>query len=236
MTEAEEVVKIVFESFLHTPTKSIGVVTFNSKQQDLIEDLIWKKAIDANIILPQAFFVKNIENVQGDERDIIVFSIAYAPDSYGKMQAQFGSLNQQGGENRLNVAVTRAREKMYIVASIVPQQLVVENALNEGPKLFKKFLEYAYFHQHNSISVIESSGHAESLAQLLIKNDQSFSPTKHLFSDVQKGENLVLTDDNQFFTALSIKDFFAYKPLELKSKNWNFERQFSRNFWLSKLL
>ena len=87
-------------------------------------------------------FVKNIENVQGDERDIIIFSIGYAYDFENKFSNRFGPLSQKGGENRLNVAITRARQEMIVVCSIQPSD-IKETSLNDGPKYFRKFLEYA---------------------------------------------------------------------------------------------
>ncbi|MBK7650766.1 MAG: hypothetical protein IPJ20_08500 [Flammeovirgaceae bacterium] len=87
--------------------------------------------------IPENVFVKNIENVQGDERDIVIFSVGYAPDKNGNVRAQFGSLNLAGGENRLNVAVSRAREKVIVLTSFGPEQLHVEETVNEGPKLLK---------------------------------------------------------------------------------------------------
>ena len=92
----------------------------------------------------KGLFVKNIENVQGDERDIVIFSLAYARNEDGKLIRNFGWLNQLGGENRLNVAVSRAKQKIYIVSTIEPNELEVDDLKNDGPKLFRKYLEYAY--------------------------------------------------------------------------------------------
>ena len=91
----------------------------------------------------ERIFVKNIENVQGDERDIIIFSVAYAKNKEGRVYSRFGTLGQQGGENRLNVAVTRAKEEIHLVSSIEPYELNVTNAKHDGPKLLKSYLEYA---------------------------------------------------------------------------------------------
>ena len=132
--EAEKVWELVAKITEESPEKSIGIVTFNYQQQHLIQEI---GGIGNNL------FIKNIENVQGDERDIIIFSVGYAPDIKGKVKAQFGSLNAQGGENRLNVAITRAKESIYLITSVLPNQLEVENTAHEGPKLFKKYLEYA---------------------------------------------------------------------------------------------
>lgn len=169
--EAQRIVELVQKLAIKEPHLSVGIVTFNHQQQALIQELlevkneergVWNEANSeqsANSDLQsglgglaspklitdtnQAIFVKNIENVQGDERDVIIFSVAYAPDAKGRMAMQFGSLNMAGGENRLNVAVTRARRRVYVVASIMPHQLLVEGSVNEGPKLLKKYLQYA---------------------------------------------------------------------------------------------
>jgi very-short-patch-repair endonuclease len=93
--------------------------------------------------LDERIFVKNIENVQGDERDVIIFSVGYAPNEEGRIYNRFGLLNIQGGENRLNVAITRAKEKILVVASIDPHELNVAGTKHEGPKLFRHYLEYA---------------------------------------------------------------------------------------------
>ena len=102
------------------PEKNIGIITFNSPQKELIQELLESRMGDLSY---RDVFIKNIENIQGDERDIIIFSVAYAPDQTGLLQMKFGSLNDVGGENRLNVAITRAKEKIILVTSIHPDQL-----------------------------------------------------------------------------------------------------------------
>ncbi|MEM8895287.1 MAG: AAA domain-containing protein, partial [Bacteroidota bacterium] len=144
LKEAQKIRDLILKYIEDEPSKSMGVVTFNAKQQGLILDLLDQAALEDDVILPESLFVKNIENVQGDEKDIIIFSIGYAPDEEGKFNMKFGSLNVTGGENRLNVAVTRAREQVVVVTSIKPNQLSIEHTKNEGPKLLKQYLEYAY--------------------------------------------------------------------------------------------
>ncbi|MDD4316647.1 MAG: AAA domain-containing protein, partial [Clostridia bacterium] len=141
-----------------TANESMGIVTFNIEQKEYIEDMLDAEA-DKNTAFRRDYareqnrvidgensgiFVKNLENVQGDERDIIIFSVGYARNDSDKVVAQFGSLSMEGGENRLNVAITRARRKVYVVTSIEPEEL--DNAdvsKNNGPKLLKKYLQYA---------------------------------------------------------------------------------------------
>lgn len=125
LKEAEVVVDLVFSHFRDHPEKSLGVVTFNLSQMNTIQDIIERRRAE-NPEFEQffvenrlhGFFVKNLENVQGDERDVMIFSIGYGYDEEGKITMNFGPLNKPGGERRLNVAITRAREKVVIVSSI----------------------------------------------------------------------------------------------------------------------
>ncbi len=144
--EAEKVVELVKQLIKDDKTeignkaKSIGIITFNAKQQNLIRDLL-----EQNLkTIPEDLFIKNIENVQGDERDLIIFSVGYAPNRSGKFRLNFGSLSQQGGENRLNVAISRAREKIFMISSIFPHQLPVLETHSKGAQLLKKYLSFAH--------------------------------------------------------------------------------------------
>ncbi len=240
--EAEKVIDLVKNINQTSPEKSIGIVTFNFKQQGLIQDLLEVDKINHE----QAIFVKNIENVQGDERDIIIFSIGYAPDAKGKMVMQFGSLNGQGGENRLNVAVTRAREKIYVISSILPNQLRVEEAQNEGPRLLKSYLEYALKVSEGNYKP-QAQPSENYRAEWLLKEqlihgvvsvdtDHGFYIKELPFADItvknlKNYESLILTDDDLYYEHLSPKETFAYIPAGLRAKGWKFERFFSRNFW-----
>src|SRR5690606_26803203 len=133
--EAEAVVRQVFNFIDNYEGVEVGVVTFNAQQQYLILDLLENEAAGRGVTLPPGLFVKNIENVQGDEKDVIIFSVGYAPDKRGRMSMQFGSLNVAGGENRLNVAITRARVQVIIITSIWPDQLKTTRSKNQGPRL-----------------------------------------------------------------------------------------------------
>ena len=148
----EEIYNIWKKHELKPHFPSIGIITFNDAQKDLIlDELENRKENDSDFAVlfesvhtedKDPLFVKNIENVQGDERDIIIFSIGYAYDFENKFSNRFGPLSQKGGENRLNVAITRARQEMIVVCSIQPSD-IKETSLNDGPKYFRKFLEYA---------------------------------------------------------------------------------------------
>lgn len=153
--EAKAIVKEIVGRLTH-PTKairdlSIGVVTFNSEQQRLIEDLLDRERSE-NSEVEWAFsgepkepvFVKNLETVQGDERDVILFSITYGPDQItGRVPMNFGPLNREGGERRLNVAMTRARSEMVVFSTLDPDQLDLSRTRAHAVKDLKNFLRYA---------------------------------------------------------------------------------------------
>lgn len=158
--EAEAVIKLLKKVLKDKEDdKSIGIITFNSTQRDLIlnmmDEVLFKRSVHQKRLEKELFrneasgdqsiFVKNIENVQGDERDIIIFSMAYGKDPSGVVKRRFGWLNHDGGQNRLNVAITRAKEKIYFVSSLMPEALKVDDLSGQGPKLLKDYMRYAYY-------------------------------------------------------------------------------------------
>lgn len=157
--EARKIIELLKDFFrTRRENESIGILTFNAAQRDLISDMldsecakdpIFNKVVNTELTRfdngeDMGLFIKNIETVQGDERDVVMFSIGYAPNREGKMSQRFGWLNNQGGENRLNVAISRARQKVHIVTSIEPEDLRVENLANDGPRLLKSYLKYSF--------------------------------------------------------------------------------------------
>lgn len=129
---------------------TLGVVTFNQKQQTLIQDLL-DEARRRNPLLDRHFeesldepvFVKNLESVQGDERDVILFSTTFGPDSTGQVSLNFGPLNRIGGERRLNVAITRARSALRVFTSLRPEQIDIARTEAAGVRDLRHFLEFA---------------------------------------------------------------------------------------------
>lgn len=128
---------------------SVGVVTFNISQQTLIEDLLNDACKQDEELEKWAFgseepvFVKNLENVQGDERDVILFSVGFGPDKEGNVYMNFGPLNRDGGWRRLNVAVSRARCEMKVFSSLTADMINLSKTGAEGVRALKAFLEYA---------------------------------------------------------------------------------------------
>ena len=143
----EEVVRRLRDEALRK--QSIGVIAFSVVQQALIEDILQER-LDADRQLHdlaaemyEPIFVKNLENVQGDERDVILFSIGYGPNQEGKVSMNFGPLNNVGGERRLNVAVSRARCEMIVYSTLRSSQIDLRRSNARGVEGLKHFLEYA---------------------------------------------------------------------------------------------
>jgi hypothetical protein len=148
--EAEAVAKLVFEHFHEHPEKTLGVVTFSIAQMETVEEAIERRLREQPEYEHffredrlEGFFVKNLENVQGDERDVMIFSVGYGRDKQGMMTLNFGPLNKAGGERRLNVAVTRAREKVILVTSIKAADIKVNPSSPAGVQALRGYLEYA---------------------------------------------------------------------------------------------
>lgn len=254
---------------------SIGIITFNIEQENAIEDEIdalssKDKEFHDLLLVEQnrkqdgediSLFVKNLENVQGDERDIIIFSIGYAQNQFGKVVAHFGSLSNEGGENRLNVAITRAKEKIYVVTSIEPEELNVENSKNIGPKLFKEYLKYV--RSVSNENALETSIVLQNLSSAKITDSEKLNAqiVKSLKFELQNlgykvDENLGNTEHKlplaiydkksdkyllgiEFdFSAYEVSDNIlerdVYRPAFLKSRGWNIVRIWSRDYWLNK--
>lgn len=151
--EAEQIVAEIIRRLRddNLRRQSIGVVTFSVVQQNLIDDLLMEAFVqnpeleEINNAADEPIFIKNLENVQGDERDIIMFSVGYAPDKDGKLTLNFGPLNRDGGWRRLNVAVSRARIEMLVYSVLRPEQIDLSKTLAQGVAGLKAFLEFARY-------------------------------------------------------------------------------------------
>lgn len=148
--EARAVARSVFEHFQKYPGKSLGVGTFNIKQQEaILEEIEALQKANPGVDLNSGndrgehFFVKNLETIQGDERDVILLSIGYGFDSNRKLSLNFGPLNREGGERRLNVLITRAREKCVVFSNFTSRDLPLDENSPFGLKALKVFLEFA---------------------------------------------------------------------------------------------
>lgn len=146
--EAEQVARRVVHHFDTRPDTSLGVVTFSVAQADAIQAALDRKLderpdlsshLDGDRL--HGFFIKSLESVQGDERDVMIFSIGYGPDEHGKITANFGALNKEKGWRRLNVAITRARQRVEIITSIRAGD--IPDSTNESVRHLAGYLDYA---------------------------------------------------------------------------------------------
>ena len=165
--------------------KSIGVVSFSSVQQNLISDMLeaeFSKHPDLDDISSNAeepIFVKNLENVQGDERDVILFSVGYGPDEQGRVALNFGPLNREGGWRRLNVAVSRARYEMLIFSALRPEQIDLNRTRSEGLAGLKAFLEFAARGIQALPEVSVKKDHSQGLVEIIAKDIRALGYTVH---------------------------------------------------------
>ncbi|MCR5294687.1 MAG: DUF4011 domain-containing protein [Lachnospiraceae bacterium] len=148
--EAQFIVDLIFRNIEEYPERSLGVVAFSASQQRLIDLMLSRKREEDpsrewffKSDREEPFFIKNLETVQGDERDTIIFSVAYAKDSQGRFIQNFGPLNREGGERRLNVAVTRAKDNVQLVSSIRYTDINLGSTESEGVRLLRAYLDYA---------------------------------------------------------------------------------------------
>lgn len=242
--EAQEVVlqlKKILEAY---PKETVGIITFNYFQMLLVNELLGDE-IDVEQL--DNVRVKNIENVQGDEYDRVIFSVGYARNPHGKFTANFGLLSRKGGENRLNVAVTRARKQILLITGLEADDFKDHHMANPGIRILKEYIQYA--------GGIQEGRTPERLLFAPPEYDENWSLKNRLINtygnhevvenDYAKVMDLevreqgqataaILTDDQRFFAALSAKEAFVYHPQLLTSKNWKLLFLFSRQYWVDK--
>ncbi len=246
--EADEIVQYI-KSHYHDSEKrklSLGVVTFSQTQQNLIEDKIERLFMSDPKLEEfinesnEPLFVKNLENVQGDERDIILFSICYAPDEEGKMSMNFGPLNRDGGWRRLNVAVTRARYEMHIFVTLQTDQIDLSRTSAEGVAGLKAFLQFA---EKGHLSVRPEDVQEEFNRQHLSTTISKRLQEKGLESKCNIGTSGfkvdigivhpdmpqqyilgIVVDGHYYFNAHTTNDREMVMPSVLKALGWNIHR------------
>jgi very-short-patch-repair endonuclease len=150
--EAEVVVNAVLEHMRHHPNESLGIVTLNFEQRELVEELLDQRLRDDSAAIAfqermkggqETLFVKNLENVQGDERDVIFISTTYGPDIRGNQFQRFGPINGSSGHRRLNVLFTRAKSRTVVFTSLDPERIQTTTNSPWGLRALKAYLTYA---------------------------------------------------------------------------------------------
>ena len=145
--EVERVVKLILEHARARPDESLGVIAFGKNHAERIEETLRRDHPDLEELfsenVTEPFFVKNLERVQGDERDAIILSVGYGRGEDGRIVYRFGPINQEGGHRRLNVAITRAKRRMTIVSAFSPHDLDPDRMHAEGAQLLRNYVAYA---------------------------------------------------------------------------------------------
>lgn len=234
--------------------QSVGVVTFNIPQQNLIDDL-FTEACKNDLELESwaykkedALFIKNLENVQGDERDVIIFSVGYGPDKDGKVSMNFGPLNKDGGWRRLNVAVSRSKCEMMVFSSMLPEHIDTNRTKAEGVIALKNFLDYA----RNPKSISKSSEKSASKSGI-IKNITKILENQGYNVDTNIGNSEfkvdlgvidprnnnryllgILLDGPVYAECRTTRDRELSQASVLKGLGWNIIRMWSMDWWENK--
>lgn len=260
--EAEEVADLVIGHFnkysidKNNPEYlSLGVIAFSAAQEDAILYALTKKVKDypqIESILEdkdeEGFFIKNLETVQGDERDHIIISVGYGPDAAGKMMGNFGPLNSESGYRRLNVAITRARRHLVIVSSFDPGGLNL-NSSQKGPQLLLKYLQYAKEGKKALLdsgaierkSIVFDSPFEDKLYNMLTEKGlqihtkigcsgyridmavvNPFNPTSYLFG--------IECDGRTYYNTFSARDRDRLRHEILESRGWKIYKVWSRDW------
>lgn len=239
--EAEAICNMVFEHYKNS-SQSLGVVAFSNVQAELIESLVYAKVhkypelahyFDDSEYEP--FFVKNLETVQGDERDRIIFSICYGYNENNKFYQRFGPLNNVGGERRLNVAITRAKYNVTVVSSIKYTDIETKNTESVGVKMLKDYLEFAEHHSSvNAKNILTDDGVANDICKELQKygyeTTTNVGASKFKIDIVvsKNGKNLlaIMLDKKAAFSD-SNRDKFRLIKTVLERLGWKLHRVYS---------
>ena len=256
--EAKRVVSHVTAMMRHPANieRSFGVVTFNAEQQNLIQDLM-EAEVSRDRALEKFFseehdepyFTKNLESVQGDERDVIIFSTTYGRDALGKVSMNFGPLNKPGGQRRLNVAVSRAKRAMHVFSGLRPEDIDLNRTAAEGVRDFKLFLDYALRGPRSLLAgpAISVGGHESPLeaqvADALRAKGWTVHPqigVSHFRIDLgvvhptKPGRYLagVECDGARYHRSATARDRDLLREQVLKDLGWNIRRIWSTDFWL----
>lgn len=237
--------------------RTYGIITFSIHQMDLVDKLLTER-IDSdkqleNIVstLKEPIFIKNLENVQGDERDVIYISICYGRNKNGRFIQNFGPINNLGGERRLNVAITRSKEQMSIYTSIEYNDINVNKTNSVGVKYLRSFLEYAKFGQR-SLSYNELSENniivrgieyylAKDIEKLGfdVKFHYGASKFKIDIAVISKTNNKffvagILLDSKQYIDTPTATDKNIIQIKKLESLKWNIIFVWSLDYFLNK--
>lgn len=231
---------------------SIGVVSFSRVQGDRIEDDLTEE-LDRHPELkdiayngPEPIFVKNLENVQGDERDVILFSVGYGADKNGKVSMNFGPLNNAGGERRLNVAVSRARYEMIVYSTLKSSQIDLKRSQAKGVEGLKGFLEFA---ETGHLPMVESALHEADKSMMVRQICEMLSAQGYIAKPSVGRSNFkidiavstaehpekyilgILCDGKTYYETKTTRDREIVQPTVMKMLGWRVMRVYSIDWY-----
>jgi very-short-patch-repair endonuclease len=241
------------------PRRSYGIVTFSLAQQQLVENLLDEERrkypeIESHFgdeppVEGEPVFVKNLENVQGDERDVILFSICYGPDEAGKVAMNFGPLNRDGGERRLNVAITRAKHEVLVFSGLRADQIDLTRTRARGVRDLKLFLEYAERGPKALVAATTTTGSAEADSEFEKMVADRLRAAGHevhhqvgcsgyridlaVVDPTAPGRYLlgIECDDATYHRAATARDRDKLRQLILEGLGWKLHRIWSTDWW-----
>ena len=250
--EARAVARAVMAHALKTPDLSLGVAAFSVAQRDLIQveiELLRRKTPEAEAFFTressEPFFVKNLENIQGDERDVIFISIGYGRNESGRIAREFGPLNREGGHRRLNVLITRAKMAMRVFSNFRADELDLEAGASLGVRALKNFLQYA---ETGELAVARETGKAADspfeleVIEALRERNYEVEPqvgTAGYFIDIAVKDpefpgRYVLAiecDGAAYHSSRSARDRDRLRQGVLEGLGWNFHRIWSTDWF-----
>ena len=246
--EAIAIADAVIEHARTRPTKSLGVAAFSVAQRDAIRNELEARLRKApeleeffSTSYPERFFVKNLENVQGDERDFIFISVGYAPDPSGAMTMNFGPLGTDGGERRLNVLISRAKEACVVFSSITADQIDLQRARSRGAAALKTFLQFAATARLGTTSTANDSSESEFERQVALSLEQSGIEVERQVGTTGFAIDLAIVDHDQpdqfllgvefdgttYSNSRWARDRDRLRESLLRDRGWNLQRVWS---------
>ena len=253
MEEAERAADLVLETVENYPADSVGIVAFSQAQQDAIYDVFEERArVDSRFESffsddddREPLFIKNLETVQGDERDTIIISVGYGRDCDGRLTMNFGPLNREGGARRLNVAVTRARKRVVLVSSMAAQD--IDPSAAGGAQLLRRYLDFAARGpdalQTSGRSVIEAESPFEEAVHdalvdrgMQVQTQVGCGPYRidlGLIDPDKPGRYLlgVECDGRTYHSSRTARDRDRLREQVLEDHGWNLVRIWSTDWW-----
>lgn len=249
LEEAKKIVDLIYDHAKNHSNRSLGVVAFNKKQQALIYQILNERRNSEPIYedffnenKKDSFFVKNLETVQGDERDTIIISVCYGFDKEGVFNQRFGPLGILGGERRLNVLVSRAKINMVVVSSIRGSDINIARCKNDGPKHLAFYLDFA---ENKGLSSFIKGRNASYLSneikEFIIENGYNVElmigfSTQQIEIAVYDSNNnpicAIETDGFNYISGKNVRDRDRLRQQVLENMGWRYYRIWSFD-WLS---